>query len=1107
MSTFPEYKSLALPALDKEILERWASAKTFERSVDERPTDRPWVFYEGPPSANGKPGIHHVMARTVKDLFCRYHTMLGERVERKGGWDTHGLPVELKVESELGITKDDIGKSISVAEYNAKCRATVMRFKAEWDELTVKMGYWVDLDKPYVTFENDYIESVWWLLGQLYEKGLLYKGYTIQPYSPAAGTGLSSHELNMPGAYKEVKDTTVVALFALREDLPKDVTPAPIQSTMAEGHAVYVSAWTTTPWTLPSNTGLTVGPRIQYVLVKTGNPYSQEVQHIVLAAELVSKWFGGNNQPTVLEQSEPFTGESLVGLRYAPVFDFGNAIEPVGEGTDAFKIIAGDFVTTSDGTGIVHTAPSFGADDRRAGMAAGLGALTLVDQQGKFTDNVGPFSNRFVKNYRDEEDYVDVNVDLAVDLKLRGQALNVSKYEHNYPHCWRTDKPVLYYPLDSWFIRASAVKQRMSELNETINWKPASTGTGRFGNWLDNLQDWNLSRSRYWGIPLPIWRSECGTVERCITSIADLAEAIDEANVQLSLKQSVPADLHRPFIDEVVLYKDGKELRREADLIDVWFDSGAMPYAQWHYPFENKEVFERNFPADFIAEGVDQTRGWFYTLHAIATMVFDSVAFKNVLSNGLVLDKNGQKMSKRLGNAVDPFATIDAYGADAVRWYMMTNAAPWDNLKFDEAGIQEVTRKFFGTLYNTYGFFALYANVDAWEATGQRRAPGAATGPQRAQRGAGSAEGDSEIDAWLRSRMNSLLRDVRAAYDDFEPMTAGRLVQDFVVDELSNWWVRLNRKRFWRGGLTEDKRAAYQVLHEALALVAQLMAPIAPFYAERLWGDLGFGESVHLSLLPEPDVETIDTALEERMNYAQRIASLGFSLRKGANVRVRQPLAKMLVPVLDPAFLKQVELVEDLILQELNVKQIEYVSGDALSKTIKPNFRVLGKKVGKQMKAVAELIQNFDPSTIQQLERDGEHVIYIEDVGVAFTLTLEDVEISARDIPGWSIASDGALTVALDLTLTPELEREGLARELVNRIQNLRKNSGLEVTDRIKVTLAENDSLSAAIHAHGAYVRSEVLADEIFFGDATVAGSEEDFGDVGVVKLSLEQVP
>ncbi len=1081
MSKYPEYSKLDLPTLDKEMLAHWASANTFEKSIAERPANKPWVFYEGPPSANGKPGIHHVMARTVKDLFCRYHTMLGYRVERKGGWDTHGLPVELKVESELGITKDDIGKSISVEEYNAKCRETVMKFKKEWDDLTVKMGYWVDLEKPYVTYENEYIESVWWLLSQLYKKDLMYKGYTVQPFSPAAGTGLSSHELNMPGAYKEVKDTTVVGLWKLS---PKQEVALPA-ALAAAGGQVLVSAWTTTPWTLPSNTGLTVGPKIQYVVVKTNNPYTQEEQHIVIAADLVSKWFGGKNQPEVLEQSAPFTGSELVGLRYEPIFDFGNPIEPIGDAKDGFKIIPGDFVTTADGTGIVHTAPSFGADDRRVGVAAGLGALTLVDEQGKFKDNVGPFSGRYVKNYRDEKDYVDVNIDLSVDLKLRSQALNVSKYEHNYPHCWRTDKPVLYYPLDSWFIKASSVRERMMELNDTINWKPESTGTKRFGNWLENVQDWNLSRSRYWGIPLPIWRSEDGEEEICIGSIEELSKEIEIANTQLFLTQEVPKDLHRPYIDDVILFKNGKRLVREADLIDVWFDSGSMPYAQWHYPFENKEKFDSNYPANFIAEGVDQTRGWFYTLHAIGTMVFDSVAYKNVVSNGLVLDKEGQKMSKRLGNAVDPFITIDKYGADATRWYMLTNAAPWDNLKFDEKGIEEVRRKFFGTLYNTYGFFSLYANVDGWD-------------------GSDAAESHTDIDRWLLSRMNSLLRDVKAAYEAFEPMTAGRLVQSFVTDQLSNWYVRLNRKRFWRGELTDDKKAAYYVLKQALGLTAQLMAPIAPFYADRLYRDLGFGESVHLSLLPEVDTSLIDESLEQRMDYAQRISSLGFSLRKTGDRRVRQPLAKLLLPVLDADFEKQVKQVEGLILQELNVKETEYVSGDALSKTIKPNFRVLGKKVGKQMKAAASIINQLEADAISNLESTGEHTIDLE--GTPFTLTREDVDIAAKDIPGWSIASDGALTVALDLTLTPELEMEGLARELVNRIQNLRKDAGLEVTDRIRVSLSENEKVAGALSAHESYIASEVLADSVTL-EAGVLGTATDLGsDVGEVHIKLESV-
>ena len=1093
MPNFPEYESLNLPAVDAAVSDRWAAADTFRRSVEERPTDAPWVFYEGPPSANGRPGIHHVMARTVKDLFCRYHTMLGRRVERKGGWDTHGLPVELKVESELGITKDDIGKSISVADYNAKCRETVMRYKAEWDDLTRRMGYWVDLDRPYVTFEREYIESVWWLLRQLYEKGLLYKGYTIQPYSPAAGTGLSSHELNMPGAYREVKDTTVVALFELDPAAGDASAPAPIAAARAAGEPVYVSAWTTTPWTLPSNTGLTVGPRINYVVVRTRNPYTEAEQRVVMAADLVSKWFGGKNQPEVLARSEPFPGQALVGLRYRPLFDFGNAIEPIGEARDAYRVIAGDFVTTADGTGIVHTAPSFGADDRRAGAAAGLGALTLVDEQGKFKSTVGPFSDRYVKDYRDEGDgYTDVNVDIAVDLKRRGQALNVSKYAHNYPHCWRTDKPVLYYPLDSWFIRASAARERMAELNDTINWKPASTGTGRFGKWLENLQDWNLSRSRYWGIPLPIWRSACGTEEICVGSVAELAEHIATANAELGLAQAVPDDLHRPYIDEVVLWLGGKELRREADLIDVWFDSGSMPYAQHHYPFAEgaEEALRQNFPADFIAEGVDQTRGWFYTLHAIATMVFDRVAYKNVVSNGLVLDREGQKMSKRLGNAVDPFATIAEHGADAVRWYMMTNAAPWDNLRFDAAGIVEVRRKFFGTLYNTYGFFALYANVDAWDG---RDAPEACT----------------EIDRWLLSRMNSVLRDVRAAYDDFEPQVAGRIVQDFVTEELSNWYVRLNRKRFWRGELTDDKRAAYHVLHAALELTAQLMAPIAPFYAERLWADLagaGGGEradSVHLSLLPPVDASAIDAALEERMGYAQRIASLGFSLRKAAGVRVRQPLGKILLPVLDEGFRAQVTQVEDLILQELNVKAVEYVGGDALAKTIKPNFRVLGKKLGKRMRHAAQAIGELGPAAIAQLESAGSYTLPLE--GGEFELSREDVDIAAADIPGWEIASDGALTVALDTQLTPALEREGLARELVNRVQNLRKEAGLEVTDRIALSIGGNAAVAEALAEHRAYVTSEVLADELAL-DANGEARAIDLGEgVGEVRVAVRR--
>ena len=1063
MKLYPEYKGLNLPAIDKEILQWWEEHRIFEKSVEQRPHEKRWVFYEGPPSANGMPGIHHVMARTIKDLFCRYQTLKGYRVERKGGWDTHGLPIELSVEKELGITKDDIGKSISIEDYNARCRETVMRYKAEWDDITRKMGYWVDLDNPYITYENDYIESVWFLLKKLYEKDLLYKGFTIQPYSPAAGTGLSSHELNMPGAYKEVKDTTVVAMFKIKQD---DLSSFLFDDAEED---IRILAWTTTPWTLPSNTALSAGPEIDYVKIKTKNPYTGDPVSVILALQLVDRWLGGKNQPPVESQSSPFKGSRLKDIRYEPLLDFGNPIEPLLGGTDAFVVLTGDHVTTSDGTGIVHTAPSFGADDQRVAKANGVGTLTLVDQSGKFKDSVGPFSNRYVKDYKNDPDYESVDIDIAVKLKSEGKALNVQKYEHNYPHCWRTDKPILYYPMDSWFIRSTAAKERMIELNKTINWIPSHTGEKRFGHWLENLQDWNLSRSRFWGIPLPIWRTQDGKEEICIGSVEQLRTEIEKANQELKLTQFVPADLHRPFIDEIVLVsKNGQPMKRESDLIDVWFDSGSMPYAQWHYPFENQQKFAENFPADFIAEGVDQTRGWFFTLHAIAVMAFDSVAYKNVVSNGLVLDKKGQKMSKRLGNAVDPFSTINQYGADATRWYMLSNAQPWDNLKFDEEGIVETTRKLFSTLYNTYSFFALYANLDGWKSNEKELIVGERP----------------EIDRWILSRLHLLVDDYHADMDSFDVTSACRRIEVFVNDHLSNWYVRLNRRRFWKGELSEDKRSAYATLYECLTVVSQLISPVAPFFSDWLFRNLTqhnpqLPESVHLSDLPAPMHELKDEDLIRRMDYAQQISSLVLSIRKKEKLRVRLPLRRVMLPILHDHFKEDIEQVKALILAEVNVKDIEYISGTSgiVSKKAKPNFKTLGKRLGKHMKAAAELIQALDQESIANFENTGQLHLTID--GQTVDLTREDIEIYSEDIPGWQVASEDGITVALDIHLDDDLIAEGTARELVNRIQNLRKNSGLNVTDRILVAIEEKPVVETAIEKYGEYIKDETLADGI----------------------------
>ncbi len=1088
---YKEYKNLDLPQIEREILRFWETHKVFERSMIQCPDAERFVFYEGPPSANGKPGIHHVMARTIKDLVCRFQTMKGKHVARKGGWDTHGLPVELSVEKELGITKEDIGKKISVAEYNERCRQTVMRYKAEWDELTRRMGYWVDLEHPYVTYENDYIESVWWLLRQIYDKGLMYKGYTIQPYSPAAGTGLSSHELNMPGCYREVKDTTVVAMFKVKRDEHSDfLFDDPKED-------VRILAWTTTPWTLPSNTALTVGPHIDYVKVKTTNPYTGQPVSVILAKDLVDRWFGQKHSPEILFISTPFSGKMLEGIRYEPLFDFGNPIEPLDGATDAFRIITGDFVTTEDGTGIVHTAPSFGADDRKVAKQHGIGTLTLVDPQGKFKDSVGEFSGRYVKNYTDDPNYQDVNVDIAVKLKKEGKAFHIAKHAHNYPHCWRTDKPVLYYPLDSWFIKTSAVRERMVELNKAIKWKPAATGEGRFGKWLENVQDWNLSRSRYWGIPLPIWRTEDGREEKCIGSIEELCQEIERANQQLGLEQQLPQDLHRPYIDEIVLVSSqGQPMRREPDLIDVWFDSGAMPVAQWHYPFDNREIFEKNFPADFIAEGVDQTRGWFYTLHAIATMVFDSVAYKSVVSNGLVLDKEGHKMSKRLGNAVDPFDTISRYGADATRWYMISASQPWDNLKFDLEALQENSRRFFGRLFNTYSFFALYANLDGFTYR-EAEIP-------LAQR--------SEIDRWVLSMLHTLVKEVDTDMADYEMTAATRRIQTFVDEHLSNWYVRLSRRRFWRGQMTQDKLAAYQTLYTCLLTVSKLMAPVAPFFADWLYRNLNGvtqrepHDSVHLADFPQADDSAIDKALEQRMDYAQRISSLVRSLRKREKIRVRQPLQKILLPVLDDNFRQQVEDVKELILSEVNVKQIEYVpdTSGLIRKKAKPNFKRLGRRLGKHMKQAAQYINALSQAQINEITRQGHFKLRIDDQ--VYELSLEDLEIVTEDIPGWLVATDGLITVALDLTITDELRAEGYARDIVNRIQNLRKARDYNVTDRIAIYIERHPVVEQAIEHFGHYICKETLADKIELVSHLPKGEEIELADGVRVRLDLQRI-
>ncbi len=1158
---FTEYSQLNLSEINKEVLKTWDENDVFSKSMTEREGCPSFVFYEGPPSANGMPGIHHVMARTIKDTFCRFKTMKGFQVKRKAGWDTHGLPVELGVEKALGITKEDIGKTISVADYNKHCRTDVMKFTKEWTDLTHKMGYWVDLDNPYITYDNRYIETLWWLLQQLYKKGLLYKGYTIQPYSPAAGTGLSSHELNQPGCYRDVKDLTVVAQFKMKNPKPE----------MAEWGTPYFIAWTTTPWTLPSNTALCVGPKIDYVAVQTYNSYNGEKMTVVLAKPLLYAHFNKKAEGLALEDYKPgdklvpfkvvgeYKGTDLVGMEYEQLIPWVKPVEAAEDGTwkeaadKAFRVIPGDYVTTEDGTGIVHIAPTFGADDANVARAAGIPSLFMINKKGEtrpMVDLTGKFylieeldeafvkecvdvekykeyQGRWVKNAYDPQFTVDgkydekaaqaaesLDVYICMMLKQQGLAFKTEKHVHNYPHCWRTDKPVLYYPLDSWFIRSTACKERMMELNKTINWKPESTGSGRFGKWLENLNDWNLSRSRYWGTPLPIWRSEEGE-EICIGSVEELYNEIEKSVAagfmtenpykKLGFQPGVynkenydKIDLHRPYVDDIILVSaSGKPMKRESDLIDVWFDSGSMPYAQLHYPFENKELIDSRsyYPADFIAEGVDQTRGWFFTLHAIATMVFDSVAYKNVISNGLVLDKNGNKMSKRLGNAVDPFGAIEKFGSDPLRWYMITNSSPWDNLKFDTEGVDEVRRKFFGTLYNTYSFFALYANVDGFTYA-EKDVP---------------MNERPEIDRWILSLLNTLIKNVDACFTDYEPTKAGRLITDFVNDNLSNWYVRLNRKRFWGSAMSTDKLSAYQTLYTCLETVAKLMAPIAPFYADRLYMDLigvtGRDQvvSVHLAKFPVADESLINAELEARMQMAQDVTSMVLALRRKVNIKVRQPLQCIMIPVVDEAQKQHIEAVKDLIMNEVNVKEIKFVDGAAgvLVKKVKCDFKKLGPKFGKQMKAVAAAVAGMSQEAIAELEKNGSYTFQLE--GGEAVVEASDVEIFSEDIPGWLVANEGKLTVALEVTVTDELKREGIARELVNRIQNIRKNSGFEITDKIAIVLSKNPNTDDAINEYNTYICNQVLANSLVLADEVENGTEISFDDfslyVNVTKL------
>lgn len=1183
-SKYKEYKDVNFARIADEVLEFWRRDQIFEKSVTNREGADTFTFYEGPPSANGTPGIHHVMARTVKDIFCRFKTLQGFQVKRKGGWDTHGLPVELQVEKLLGITKDDIGKRISVAEYNQKCRETVMMYKDQWDDLTRKMGYWVDLDAPYITYEKEYIETLWWLLRKLYDQDLLYKGYSIQPYSPAAGTGLSSHELNLPGCYKDVKDTSIVAQFEVKKDAKSDFL-------FKKAPDVYILAWTTTPWTLPANTALTVGEKIRYVQVNTFNSYTHKPVSVVLAKDLLSRYFSEKNKDLKLEDYKPgdkaipwqvvqdFAGKDLVGIKYHQLMPY---TQPLQDADKAFEVISGDFVTTEDGTGVVHTAPTFGADDFRVAKQNGIPPMTVkdeagneipvVDKKGKFITPVGEkladgvsryrikthrqlgTEDFYVKNYTNEDeshpDYKTTDVIISIILKEENKAFKVEKYEHTYPHCWRTDKPVLYYPLDSWFIRTTALKDKMVALNKTINWKPESTGTGRFGNWLENLVDWNLSRSRYWGTPLPIWRSRDGKEERCIGSLEELNREIEKSIAQGLMKKSPleAGDLHRPYVDEVILVSEsGEPMFRETDLIDVWFDSGAMPYAQWHYPFENQEVFEKNYPADFIAEGVDQTRGWFFTLHAIATLIGESseeiqevnrknnnpgVAFRNVISNGLVLDKAGNKMSKSKGNVVNPFETLSKHGADLVRWYMIENAPPWDNLKFDFEGIVEVQRRFFGTLLNTYSFYALYANIDGFVKDEMHNV---------------SDQHKTNLDRWILSKLQSLVLEVTTAYEEYEPTRAARAIQEFVNDHLSNWYVRLNRKRFWKPAyaeasagrpayasaskgaeasadrarigmrLNEDKQAAYETLFECMMVTAQLMAPIAPFFSEWLYKNLTDNirdraianntplrhVSVHLTDLTHAEKNRLDKDLETSMDYAQRICSLVHSIRKNSKIKVRTPLQRILLPVIDKTFAGKVKSVEAIILAEVNVKSIEYIDDTSglLVKKVKPNFAKLGKQYGAKMKEVSAVINGLDQSDIAAIEKDGR----LSKGG--FDLTVEDVLISSEDIPGWSVASENGLTVALDVQVTEELKREGLARDFVNRVQNLRKDLGLAVLDKINIEVERNgEALASALTSHKEYISTETQALSLELKDEVSDAAEVDMDDFILrIKISVNK--
>ena len=1072
-TTYPQYKQLDVPSTEKKVLKYWKENNVFEQSIENRRDKDTFVFYEGPPSANGMPGIHHVISRSIKDVFCRYKTLQGYKVDRKAGWDTHGLPVELQVEKSLGITKEDIGTKISVADYNAACRKDVLKYKDKWDELTEKIGYWVDLDNPYVTYERDYIESVWNLLQRLYKKGFLYKGHTVQPFSPAAGTGLSSHELNQPGTYRNVKDTTIVAQFKLSN-------PEKVKLDLGWGDTFCI-AWTTTPWTLPSNTALGIGPKIDYSIIKTYNQYTHEKITVVIASKLLAKYFPAKNAELSLDEYEagakaiPFEivmemkGAELVGQKYDQLMPYQQP-----EDGKAFELIAANFVTTEDGTGIVHLAPSFGSDDYMVAKQNGIGSLTLVDRQGKFVDGVGEFSGMYVKNYKDDDEsadgYQSTDVKIAIKLKTDNKAFKVEKYEHSYPHCWRTDKPILYYPLESWFIKSTAVKDRLIELNKTINWKPASTGEGRFGNWLENLVDWNLSRSRYWGTPLPIWRTEDGEQEICIGSVAELKSEVEKsvaAGYMPSNTIDANFDLHRPFIDDVILVSgDGKPMKRETDLIDVWFDSGAMPYAQLHYPFENKEkVADRtHYPADFIAEGVDQTRGWFFTLHAIAVMLEDSVAYKTVIANGLVQDKFGNKMSKSKGNTIDPFMAVDKHGADIIRWYMLSNASPWDNLKFDMLGLEETKRKFFGTLHNTYGFYALYANIDGFTNSQEQVALCNRT----------------ELDRWVLSKLNSLSKLVEEAMDDYEPTKATRAIQSYVIDDLSNWYIRLNRRRFWKGEMSEDKIAAYQTLATCLDTVAKLMCSFSPFYSDQLYRDLNFtSESVHLQDFPKYDSTLINNELEEQIEISQCITSLILRIRKLENVKVRQPLRKAIVPALNDDFAANLKKVEDVIKSEVNIKEIEIINRNSsvIKKSAKPNFKVLGSKVGKDMKAVTGPIFAFTNEQIALLESGK--TITVKANENTYQISIDDIEIKTADIPGWQIMSDSQYTVALDLELTAELRQEGIARELVNKIQNLRKDKSFEITDKITIRLVKNSYIKDAVEAFNEYICGEVLAESL----------------------------